>query len=144
MTVLAILNSLIFIALALLHIYWVFGGTSFMNAVLPETEGNKKLFIPGKLITIAVAAGLLLFAIISLSASSLINSYINKNYTVYGNAFIGFIFFIRAIGDFKYAGFFKTVKQTVFARNDTNYYSPLCSFITLIAFIITYKLYSDN
>ena len=44
MTVLAILNSLIFIALALLHIYWVFGGTIFMNAVLPETEGNKKLF----------------------------------------------------------------------------------------------------
>lgn len=144
MTVLAILNFLIFLALALLHIYWVFGGTIFMNAVLPETESNKKLFIPGKLITIAVAAGLLLFAIISLSASSLFDSYINKNYTLYGNAFIGFIFLIRAIGDFKYAGFFKTVKQTVFAKNDTNYYSPLCSFIALIAFIITYKLYSDN
>jgi Protein of unknown function (DUF3995) len=144
MIVLATINFLIFVAIALLHVYWAFGGTKGLNAAVPEMEGNKKLFMPGKFLTLVVAAGLLLFAIISLSAAVVLSSLIQHNYILYGNAIIACIFLLRAIGDFKYAGLFKKVKHTVFAKNDTKYYSPLCILIATIAFVITYKLYSGN
>jgi hypothetical protein len=144
MIVLSTVNFLLFTAIALLHIYWAFGGTQGLNAALPEMEGNKKLFKPGKFLTLFVAAGLLLFAIISLSAAVVLSSLIQHNYILYGNVIIGCIFLLRVIGDFKYAGIFKKVKHTAFAKNDTQYYSPLCIFIAVIAFTIAYKLYSAN
>ena len=33
---------------------------------------------------------------------------------------------MRAIGDFRYVGFFKRVRGSRFARMDTTLYSPLC------------------
>lgn len=44
---------------------------------------------------------------------------------------IPLIFLLRAMGDFKYIGFFKKVKETDFAVRDTRFYSPLCLFIGL-------------
>jgi hypothetical protein len=52
---------------------------------------------------------------------------------------IPIIFSLRAIGDFKYIGFFKQVKATEFARLDTVFYSPLCVMIALIGFILLAK-----
>ena len=37
----------------------------------------------------------------------------------------------RAIGDFKYVGFFKRVRGSKFARMDTLVYSPLCLLLAL-------------
>ncbi|WP_422091165.1 DUF3995 domain-containing protein [Tenacibaculum ovolyticum] len=48
------------------------------------------------------------------------------------------VFFIRSIGDFNYVGFFKKTKNTMFAKNDTNYFSPLCLFLSIIGVIILY------
>jgi hypothetical protein len=53
-----------------------------------------------------------------------------------GNLAIAIIFLIRAIGDFRYVGFLKKIKNTKFAKKDTKYYSPLCSLISVLAFII--------
>ena len=52
----------------------------------------------------------------------------------YGYYFLAGIFILRAIGDFKYVGFFKKVKNTPFAKLDSKFYSPLCLLIGL-AFI---------
>lgn len=49
---------------------------------------------------------------------------------------IALLFFIRAIGDFKYVGFFKSVKQTTFGTMDTTYYAPLCLVISSVGIII--------
>jgi hypothetical protein len=144
MIILATINFLIFTTIALLHIYWALGGTKGLNAAVPELEGNKKLFMPGKFLTLVVAGALLLFALISLSAAAVFSTLILHSYTLYGNAAIGFIFLVRGIGDFRYAGIFKKVKHTAFARNDTKFYSPLCIFIAVSAFTIAYKLYSAN
>jgi Protein of unknown function (DUF3995) len=54
----------------------------------------------------------------------------------YGLVVISLLFFLRAIGDFRYVGFFKKVKQTVFARLDSKYYSPLCLFIAVCGVVI--------
>jgi Protein of unknown function (DUF3995) len=140
---LSVINALIFAAIAALHVYWAMGGRKWADAVLPEMAGNaKKLFIPGKLATLAVAAGLLFFAFISLGASSLFSSFLPGKFFVYGNAVVGVIFLLRAIGDFRYAGFFKKVKSTVFEKNDTRYFTPLCIIISIIAFLISFILYT--
>ena len=46
------------------------------------------------------------------------------------------IFILRAIGDFRYVGFFKSVKQSAFARADSRYYSPLCLLIGVLGIMI--------
>jgi Protein of unknown function (DUF3995) len=140
---LSIVNALIFIAIAALHVYWAAGGRKWVGAVLPEMPDNaKKLFIPGKLITLVVAAGLLLFAFISLGAVSLFSGLLSNRFFLYGNFAVGIIFILRAVGDFKYAGLFKKVKSTLFAKNDTKYFTPLCTGISIIAFLITFILYT--
>ncbi len=141
--ILSISNALIFTAIAALHVYWAMGGRKWADAVLPVTAGEgKKLFIPGKLMTLAVAVALLFFAFISLGAISLFSNYLTNRFFVYGNAVVGAIFLLRAVGDFKYAGFFKKVKDTLFARNDTKYFAPLCTAISIIAFLICFILYT--
>jgi hypothetical protein len=141
--VLSIINAVIFLAIAVLHIYWAFGGRKWADVVLPEMPGNeKKLFIPGKAITLAVAVGLLFFGFISLGAISLFSSFLSNSFFIYGNAVVGVIFLLRAAGDFKYAGIFKKIKDTVFAKNDTKCFTPLCIGISIIAFLISYILYT--
>jgi Protein of unknown function (DUF3995) len=141
--VLSIINAVIFVAIAALHIYWAFGGRKWADAVLPEMPHSaKKLFVPGKVATLAVAACLLFFAFIALGAFSLFGSFLSNNFFVYGNAAVGTIFLLRAIGDFKYAGMFKKIKGTVFAKNDATYFTPLCIAISLIAFLTAYILYT--
>lgn len=54
----------------------------------------------------------------------------------YGLGIIAAIFLIRAIGEFKYVGFFKKVKHTKFWQSDTRYYSPLCLGIGVLTIIL--------
>jgi hypothetical protein len=42
------------------------------------------------------------------------------------------VFALRAIGDFRYVGFFKRVRNTGFARLDTRAYSPLCAGLAVL------------
>jgi Protein of unknown function (DUF3995) len=100
------------------------------------------LFIPGKVITLAVAAGLLFFGFISLGAISLFSSFLSNSFFIYGNLLVGSIFLLRGIGDFKYAGLFKKIKATAFAKNDLKYFTPLCIGISIIAFLTAYTLYT--
>jgi hypothetical protein len=140
-----IINTAIFLALSGLHFYWAYGALFGKKmegaaAVLPETEG-KPLFIPGPFATFVVAMGLLFFA--EISSFGLIDFLSCKYFSPiipYGNLAISIIFLVRAIGDFRYVGFFKKTKTTKFAINDTKYYSPLCGIISVLAFILFYYL----
>jgi hypothetical protein len=42
----------------------------------------------------------------------------------------------RAIGDRRYVGLFKRVRDTEFARRDTFVYSPLCAILTLAGAVV--------
>jgi len=46
------------------------------------------------------------------------------------------IFLLRALGDFRYVGFFKKVKTTPFAKADTKFFSPLCLMLGLFGIAI--------
>ena len=109
-----------------------------MNSVVP-TKGNtnEKIFIPSAISTLIVAFGLLLFGLIELGNTTVFSGFLDLKYFRWGNLLIAFIFLARAVGDFKYVGFFKRVKGTAFAKNDSNYYSPLCLFISLTNAFIT-------
>jgi hypothetical protein len=136
-----IINTIIFLAISGLHFYWAIGailGKKMVGAlaVLPEMEG-KPLFVPGAFATFIVAFGLFLFA--KISSFGLIDVISFKYFSPiipYGNLAIFLIFMLRAIGDFRYVGFFKKNKTSKFAINDSKYYSPLCLLISILAFII--------
>jgi hypothetical protein len=107
-------------ALGVIHLYWAAGGRFGKSATLPTANG-KSVLHPTPLITIAVAIGL--FAMAALVFERV------------GLWLIAGIFLLRAVGDFRYIGFFKRVRDSRFARLDTLFYSPLC--LVLAALILS-------
>jgi len=129
----ALLLSIIFIFLAGLHFYWAFFGIKDPSLVLPTKENGQFLFRPGKLGTFLVGLFLSLFAFV----------YLNKVLWVmeskgldFASLFIGIVFILRAIGDFKYLGFFKKSTATRFAKMDSKYYSPLALLVSILIFVL--------
>ncbi|MDI9339739.1 MAG: DUF3995 domain-containing protein [Sediminibacterium sp.] len=129
----------IFAGIALIHVYWGVGGKWGADAVIPATVDGKKLMAPRSFECFAVAfAFLALIGFVFLKAQWIslfaLPHWLNAN----GLVLISFVFFLRAIGEFKYVGFFKKVKSTLFARMDTRFYSPLCAFIALVCLLWNY------
>jgi hypothetical protein len=46
---------------------------------------------------------------------------------------LAIIFAARALGDFRFVGFTKSVRDSRFARLDTRVYSPLCVLLAALA-----------
>ncbi|MBX2953159.1 MAG: DUF3995 domain-containing protein [Leadbetterella sp.] len=138
-TAIALLLILVFSFLSALHVYWGFGGRRGSAAVLPTKDDTRKVMMPGAVPTFTVALGLLcLGGVVFLNTFEIetgpaaLIGLIRK----YGLWAIATVFLLRAVGDFNYIGFFKKVKTTRFARNDTRYYSPLCLLIGLLAIVL--------
>ena len=131
-----IINTIIFILLSLLHFYWAFGGVNWLHEVLPTSSNGLNRMNPGIAATLIVAFGLLLLSIVTAGNLGLFNRYLKRKYFSYGALLIAIIFFLRAIGDFKLFGFFKTIGRTRFGVNDTQIFTPLCVFIALLSLII--------
>ncbi len=130
---------MIFLALSGIHFYWAGGGRMSWGTAIPSKADGTPLINPGIIATLVVAFGLLLFAIITLSNSNLVPFDINQSYIIIGDWIIIIIFALRAVGDFNMVGFFKRIKGTPFAINDTKYYSPLCLFLSLTTLAIKLK-----
>lgn len=127
--------------IAAIHFYWAFGGRRWVNAAIPRLDNSqqKPLFTPGPLATISVGIGLICFAwILALKAGFINSSLLSDSAITYCSIGIAAIFFLRAIGEFNYVGFFKKIKQTEFGQMDTRYYSPLCLLISFIILVINY------
>ncbi|MEM8897814.1 MAG: DUF3995 domain-containing protein [Bacteroidota bacterium] len=132
--------STILVLISFLHFYWVAGGRWALEVVVPEVM-EKSFFDPDKkvmtgLYTLIVAIGLLVFAFVLLNNLPTI-SFLGKGLTTIGTRVIGSIFLIRAVGDFKVAGFFKQASQHPFAKYDTLIFSPLCLFLGVSCWLIT-------
>ena len=131
-----VILTFIFLLLSILHFYWAFGGRLWYKDVLPTNSKGLNRMNPGKAVTLVVAFGLLFFALLTLAGSGLFDKYIQKRYFRFGALGIMIIFLLRAIGDFEFVGFFKTVKTSPFAINDTRFFSPLCLFIAFLSLLI--------
>jgi len=135
-TVLTASSVCVLLAIAILHIYWAFGGTWGSGAVLPQQAGGgDAVFMPPMLGTLFVAVAVLLAAFFLAAEGDLLPTYTTTFITKWGCILCAVVFFLRTIGDFRYFGVFKKVKDTVFAKNDTRFYTPLCLYLA-IAFTI--------
>jgi hypothetical protein len=110
-----------------IHFYWIFGGKKGLSVSVPELEGEK-LFLPSRWATFVVALGLLIMACINLVGWKL------------GVLGIAVIFLLRSVGDFRYLGLFKKVRNTPFAQYDTQLYVPLCLLLTASHLFLLYLL----
>lgn len=124
--------TIIFLIIAVFHFYWAFGGSKGKTQSVPVTEKGTMLFQPGFMSCFVVGVGfLVLIFLLYLPSLDLFSENITKAILW----LVMIIFLLRVIGDFKYIGLFKKVRNTTFSRNDNRYFVPLCFFIALLIFI---------
>ena len=129
-------NAVIFFVLAVIHLYWVFGGEGGIAVSIPTDINGRKLFRPGRVITLAVVFGLFLFGLWNLAFAGWLHLSLNPLYIRYGILIIAVIFLLRAIGDFRYIGLTKRYKQSPFAHWDTRLFTPLSLLLAISHFLL--------
>lgn len=134
--IVSILLSIIFTTLGIIHFNWVLGGTFGFSASLPTKETGERVLNPKKMDSAVVGTGLLAFGFFYLIKSGIISYVLPEWIMNYGSWIIPIIFLLRAIGEFKYVGFFKSVKTTEFGKIDTKLFSPLCLIIGILGILI--------
>ncbi len=134
--ILSFMLTTTFFLLGGIHIFWALGGQWGFDSSLPTNEEGARVLNPGKTETVIVGTVLLVFGIVYLAKSGLIDFNQYEYILKYVRWVIPAVFILRAIGEFKYVGFFKKVKQTRFGRADTKLFSPLCLTIGLAGLII--------
>ncbi len=127
--VIAILISITLTFLSGLHFYWALFGIIDISTVVPTNPTKGHVISPGKGSSAMVGVILLLFAFVFINKIAMFIEGKWLNYTAFA---IGILFLIRAIGDFKYVGFTKKIKNSKFSRLDTRYYSPFCFILGIL------------
>jgi uncharacterized membrane protein YbhN (UPF0104 family) len=135
-TILSIILFLIFSILGGFHFYWFFGGVWGLEKVIPTKNKEVKTLSIPIFATLIVALILISFGLIYLIKFGITSVQVPKLITDYGYWFIPSVFILRAIGDFKYVGFFKKIKNTEFAKADSKIFSPLCILIGIMGILI--------
>ena len=128
----ASLLALILAALAAMHVAWAAGSGGRVEGFVPS-DGGRPLFTPGPLATLAVAAALAAAALVVLCGAGLVCLGLPPPLARIGIWIIALLFAARAVGEFRYVGFFKRVRDTRFARLDSWIFSPLCVVIAALA-----------
>lgn len=113
-------------ALALLHLYWAFGGRRGLSSALPSRRDGGVVFQPGRAITLLVALALMIYAGLLVQTLTV--------ESVYPRALVGLgvlLLVARAVGDGRYIGFTKRVRGTRFAQLDDRLFTPTVVFLAL-------------
>ena len=128
---------LVFALLAVWHVYMAFAPRAGANGAVPSVDG-KPLFVPTRRATFAVGLALLPFAALVLATAGIVSPGVPQIALLWLCYLLALGLFGRAVGEFRYVGFFKRIHGTKFARLDTLVYSPLCLLlavgVTLVAF----------
>ncbi|WP_052475084.1 DUF3995 domain-containing protein [Bacillus badius] len=137
--ILIAITSLVFIIIGMLHVFWAFGGSWGVNAALPTKDDSKLPVLQPRMLGTLFIGLLCFFASILLLVQIdlfvvIKSSSLSKWLCIAG----GIVFLLRAIGEGKYVGFFKKIKHTRFAKQDTVFYSPLCVWISLIFLLASF------
>ena len=126
-------------AVVVFHFYWAAGGRKGADAVIPRRpaeQGGEPLFHPSPLGTLIVALfllGVLLLAALVQRGADIV---VPWDWLRGLLAVCGEIFILRAIGEFRYLGFFKRIKDSPFAYWDTRLFSPFILVIGIACLII--------
>lgn len=123
-------------ALAAVHLAWALGAKSPGTATVPTRGDGQLVFRPGRAATFAVAALLLFAAVILLGDVGILAPIGPRILYRVGVWWIGAVFLLRAIGDFRYVGIFKRERATRFAQLDSRIYTPLCVALAVGTFYV--------
>lgn len=127
---LALTAALVLASAAVVHMYWALGGRIGVGLAIPETARGP-LFRPSPVATLLVSLALVLAADLMLARFGLARARIPDWGMHLACGALALAFLARAVGDFRYVGFFKRVRESRFARLDTAVYSPLCLFLAV-------------
>lgn len=122
---LAPIVCLIFVVLACWHFYMACLPRSSESGALPSADG-KALFVPSAQATVAVGIVLLLCAGLVAATAGILPLRMSPIVLSWFSYALALGLLVRAVGEFKYLGFFKRVRGSRFATLDTFVYSPLC------------------
>ena len=136
---LGLIIFLILIFLSVIHFYWAVGGKWGFSSVLPTKNDGSLMMKPRMIDSFSVSVILGVIAVLYAEKASVLKIGFLPNWFLnYGLYVVSAVFFLRSIGDFNYIGFFKKIKNTQFAKNDTKYFSPLCLFLSIVGVLIAY------
>ena len=108
------------------------------NAAVPYVNG-RPLFVPSATATAAVGVGLLLCALLVISTAGVVAVGLSPRVLTALCAVLALALLLRAVGDFRYVGFFKSVRGSRFATMDTWCYSPVCLALSIgVAYVATH------
>ena len=126
----------VFLFLSLLHINWALGGKWGFEVVIPTNPKGQKVLNPKKRYSLTVGLCLLVFSLYYLLKSDLLSFYVSSKTPFVAGWIISILFILRAIGDFKYIGIFKTIKETDYANLDSKYFTPMCLLMGVLGIIL--------
>jgi hypothetical protein len=130
-TILPLALSLVFLALGLWHFHMARLPSGGANGGAVPSVGGKPLFVPSAGATVAVGLLLLACAALVAATAGLIHISVPLPLLYWLSLALALGLLARAIGEFKYVGFFKHVRDSRFARLDTFVYSPLCLLLAI-------------
>ena len=111
---------------AAFHFYWGLGGRVGWQAALPQHASGERVFTPSPGAAHAVGA-LLVLAVLVIGVHTRVLPLAVPHWASRAAiALMALVFLVRAFGWFRYAGWFKSVRDTHFGRYDTWLYCPLC------------------
>ncbi|MFQ5524912.1 MAG: DUF3995 domain-containing protein [Thermoanaerobaculia bacterium] len=122
--VLGIILAAVFVVLAGFHVLWAIAGVPTGVQVVPSVPGGP-VPTPRAASCLAVAVALTLAAVVVLSGADVILSRVSRRLRTVAGSVLGSVFVLRAVGDFRFVGFFKSITETNFAFWDTRLYTPL-------------------
>ena len=113
-----------------MHLYMAFVGKAGEGGAVPSLDG-KPLFVPSIKATVAVGIVLVLFAVLVAGTSGMLYLGVSPRVLRWLSYALALGLLARAVGEFRYVGFFKRVRGSRFATLDTLLYSPLCLLLSL-------------
>ena len=113
-TLLGTVVAFVFVVLAGWHVVMAVRPASVESAALP-TVGGRPLFVPSRTATVGVAVVLLLFAWLVAATAGLVSVDLSRAVLSWLSYALAVGLLGRAIGEFKYVGFFKKVRGSRFA-----------------------------
>ena len=123
--------TVILIFIASFHFYWGFGGKLGMGVAVPQRSSGEPLFKPSTAASHLIGLALLAAALCVLACSGFVLLPVPPRAIHLIVTLLAVIFTGRALGWFRYAGFFKKMRNTRFGKYDTWFYCPLCLFLGL-------------
>jgi hypothetical protein len=103
---------------------------------VPTRADGSPVLNPGPVAALSVAAQLLASAWLLLERAGFGPRFLPAPLPAIGSTGVAVAFLLRGMGDFRYVGLFKRVRDTPFARMDSRLYTPLVLVLASVAGLV--------